>query len=136
VIVAAIVLMAVVGSLGVWAGMRLQSRESSAHQSSRSTSPSASPNADAQFLAALTEHHVIIIKDTTKALAAGHLACSQLSSGVTWGPLIQQLMQVDTGIAGGAGPDHPSGADIQVLIESAVFNYCPENSGAVPPGFR
>ena len=100
-------------------------------------SPSANSNADTQYLADLTKSGVIVVKDRNTAINTGHFACRQLSEGATWGPLLQALAPpTDTGIAGGAGLDTPSGADEQVLVEAAVKNYCPENSSKVPPGFH
>jgi hypothetical protein len=138
--VVGLVAVSVIGVV-LWVTTRPNSVVSSpSHAPSRpatSTSPSANPNADAQFLARLTQNGVIIIKDKNKAIAAGHLACTKLSSGVSWGQLLMQLAPpTDTGIAGCAGPNYPSGADLQVLVVAAVQNYCPENSGKIPGGFR
>jgi serine/threonine protein kinase, bacterial len=135
---AAVLIALIVVGVGLW-NARSHSGVSSSTRPPppASTSPSAASNADTQFLFDLTKAGVIVVKDRNTAINTGHFACRQLSSGATWGPLLQALAPpTDTGIAGGAGLDTPSGADEQVLVESAVKNYCPENSSKVPPGFN
>jgi serine/threonine protein kinase len=139
-VTAAVLIALVVVGVGIWNARSpsgVSSPSTGPPPTPASSSPSATSNADTQYLFDLTKAGVIVVKDRNTAINTGHFACRQLSEGATWGPLLQALAPpTDTGIAGGAGLDTPSGADTQVLVEAAVKNYCPENSSKVPPGFH
>jgi hypothetical protein len=123
--VAALIIVAILGGLGIWLGNRPQPPQPRPSQPvpppTTPTTPGANPNSDTEFLAALNKDN-IVIADTAKTLSNAHLTCTKLSTGVPFGTMVQQITNAQPSLS-------PSQA--QYFVFESVNIYCPENRSLV-----